>query len=170
MWSVLHAKQWQETSNVARNWCRQWTTTGIIWRFWQPTPTSPPPPVSCGTIHGPVLQKLFTLTGVSMIYTKWNVPASQYTLITLWLHWKLHFSTLKQVFYLLKCHCCCVLVICFVSCSEIFLTVGLLMGVCFVYWSLFNSPVGWNSDLTLDDVSPKSSYVYVNASTFHLKS
>ena len=27
---VLHANEQQETSNVAQNWCREWTTTDIV--------------------------------------------------------------------------------------------------------------------------------------------
>ena len=31
MWSVLHANESWETSNVARNWHGQWSTTDLIW-------------------------------------------------------------------------------------------------------------------------------------------
>ena len=30
MWSVLHANEWQESSNVGGNWCRQWTTSDLV--------------------------------------------------------------------------------------------------------------------------------------------
>ena len=42
MWSVPHANEWQETSNVGRNWHLQWTTTDFVWRR-----CHPPWPGSC---------------------------------------------------------------------------------------------------------------------------
>ena len=30
LWWVLHANKRRETSNAAKNWCRQWTTTDLV--------------------------------------------------------------------------------------------------------------------------------------------
>ena len=30
MWSVMYVNEWQETSNMAGNWHRQWTTTELV--------------------------------------------------------------------------------------------------------------------------------------------
>ena len=39
-WSVPHANEQWETSNVSGNWCRQWTTSDLVW-------CHPPWPGSC---------------------------------------------------------------------------------------------------------------------------
>ena len=46
MWSVMYVNEWQETSNMAGNWHRQWTTTELV--------QCPPPlpwPGSCQRWH-----------------------------------------------------------------------------------------------------------------------
>ena len=41
MWSVMYVNEWQETSNMAGNWHRQWTTTELV--------QCPPPPPWSGS-------------------------------------------------------------------------------------------------------------------------
>lgn len=50
-WLVLHASERWETSNASGNWCRQWTTSDLVWRY-------PPWPGSCQSWY--VLTASFT--------------------------------------------------------------------------------------------------------------
>ena len=79
-------------------------------------------------------QKLFTLTGVGVIYARQNVlrAESSSLLVTLL---RLRFYIF---FCLVKYHCCCVLVICIVRCSEIGLTVGPLIVCTYNYVQAFD--------------------------------